>query len=227
MKWSMSCNAALLTRFPKPKVYSAQIEERRLVYSYANYHDPSHPASQASKASTVTPYTAATGRRRSKSVHALFLETQHRAPPWLPHNGAPIQRLHQLRPRRQHLYRLCISHPHPRALMHFRPLALLPLHTDLVELVLCFGSLRAQLPLRPHLGDFAKVTGYGADNARFFPGFAAGGDLGRCFVELPAAFREDPGSTFGGLDEKDLSLVGGEGDNACDESFTLGAVTCG
>lgn len=64
-----------------------------------------------------------------------------------------------------------------------------------------------------------------AFDPRFLPRFAARCFLLCGFVGFPAAFGEDPAFARGGLDEEDLGAVGGDGDDACYQSFAVGAVS--
>lgn len=91
--------------------------------------------------------------------------------------------------------------------MPFRPLAPLLLHRRLVETKQRPRRILTNLFLRPRFSDFPKLIVDVTYYTGLFPGFAEGG-FGAGFVELPAAFGEDPGGPGGGLDEEDVGFLG-------------------
>lgn len=121
----------------------------------------------------------------------------------------PLKRLSQLLPLSQHPPRLLKRKPLPASLMLLGPLSPLLLHRRLVEPKQCSGRILRDLLLRPRFRDLPQLGVDMTYYASLFPGFAEGG-FGTRFVELPAAFGEDPGggASSGGLDEEDMGLLG-------------------
>lgn len=111
--------------------------------------------------------------------------------------------------------------------MHLRPLGFLLLDNGFEEMIRGFRSLSGELVGFSSLRDEAEVIVDFANDAGFFPGFALGGILGGRLIRLPSTFREHPATSPGGLDEKNVVLVGRERDNSGNQALSLGPITCG
>lgn len=137
---------------------------------------------------------------------------------------APIKSLGQLRSLFEKSGSLLVAHPFPASLVHLGPFLLFLIDGGFEEVIRSFGCMCGQLRRLPVLGYLTKVGMNLNNDTSFLPRLSLRSLLLCILVCFPSAFGEHPALVPSRLDEKDEGVVGGEGHDACYESFALRAI---